>query len=79
MGEYAIRCIRLVLECIDLGTDERAIVNKINAFLNNGTIRYGKGKIECIEDARKFIEYIIQSIGEKLIQNELTCRFKKLK
>ena len=71
IGEYARECINLIVECLECKETEDA-KQKINKFLR--VIENSEKYITSKEDVRKFIQYIIKSIGEPIISNELLRR-----
>lgn len=73
LGKYAIKCIGLVIECLTLEKSED-VMQKINTFLVHGDANNLKRRISTIGEAKQFIEFVIGSIGEPLIRNELSHR-----
>lgn len=73
LGEYSAKCISLILESINCSKSEEVIqkANKFCAFQNTDT--YTK-YFSSIGEVTQFFEFIIQSIGEPLIRNELSRR-----
>lgn len=73
LGKYAERCIQLILKCLD-STEPDEIIKEVNQFLG-GTVEYNsKQRIHSIKEARYFVEYIIQQIGEPVLRDELSNR-----
>ena len=68
LGEYAIDCIKLIMECSEIEKIEE-VQQKINGFLNNTD-----KNVLSTEEIAGFIGYVINSIGEPLISNELSRR-----
>lgn len=68
LGEYAIDCIKLIMECSEIKEIEE-VKQKINKFLNNTD----KNALSA-EEITDFIRYVIDSIGDPLISNELSRR-----
>lgn len=75
MGEYAIRCIQLVLDCVNLPAGDD-LGRKINQFLNDGGTESNDWKGVSEEEAWKFLYGIVLYIGENLIQQELLRRIR---
>lgn len=77
IGEYATSCINLIIKCLKYEKIDE-VKNELNKFLCSD-----KGSdeelIDSAEKAKKFIKYVIDSIGEPIIRNELHRRLSNAK
>lgn len=77
IGEYARNCIDKIIKCLKYEKIDE-VKNELNEFLCSD-----KGNkqelIKTAEDAKKFIKYVIDSIGEPIIRNELHRRLSNAK
>ena len=80
MGQYSTECIHLLLDCLKLDGIEE-VKCKINEFLNFTDCETDKNnslsKMMTNDDVIPFIKYLVNSIGEPMIRNELTERLLK--
>lgn len=73
LGEYSAKCIGLILECLNCDKNED-IIQKTNRFLGSENATAPTEYLSSISEVTRFFEFIIQSIGEPLIRNELYRR-----
>ena len=76
LGEYASKCIELFIKCLKID-DIEEVKKEINIFLDCSSADVNKKIIISNEEAKKFLQGILQSIGEPLISRELARRFSK--
>ncbi len=73
LGEYSAKCIGLILECLNSNKSED-VIQKTNRFLGAENTTASTEYLSSISEVTRFFEFIIQSIGEPLIRNELSRR-----
>lgn len=77
IGEYATSCINLIIKCIKYEKIDE-VKNELNEFLCSDK-ESDEELIDSSEKAIKFIKYVIDSIGEPIIRNELHRRLSNAK
>lgn len=77
IGEYATKCINCIIKCLNYENIDK-VKNELNKFLCSNNESEQK-LIESDEKAKNFIEYVIDSIGEHIIRNELHRRLSNAK
>lgn len=77
IGEYARKCINCIIKCLNYEKIDE-VKNELNEFLCSGKKSEQKF-IDSAEKAIEFIKYVIDSIGEPIIRNELYRRLSNAK
>ena len=75
LGEYACRCVHVMLKCFKCTSGEK-IIPILNEFLMSEDSMDSAKRISSLEDAKGFIEFMKDAIGEPLIRNELSRLWK---
>ena len=73
LGEYSAKCIGLILECLNCDNSED-VIQRINRFLGSEDTIASTECLSSISEVIRFFKFIIWSIGEPLIRNELSRR-----
>lgn len=77
IGEYARKCIDKIIKCLKYEKIDE-VKNELNEFFCSDKESDAK-IIDSAEKAKKYIEYVIDSIGEPIIRNELHRRLSNAK
>lgn len=77
IGEYARNCIDKIIKCLKYETIDE-VKDELNKFLRSDK-ESEQELIDSAEKAKKYIEYVIDSIGEPIIRNELHRRLSNAK
>lgn len=77
IGEYARKCIDKIIKCLKYEKIDE-VKNELNEFLCSDKKSEQK-LIDSAEKAKKYIEYVIDSIGEPIIRKELHRRLSNAK
>lgn len=72
IGEYARKCIDKIIKCLNYEKIDE-VKNELNEFLCSDK-ESTQEVIDSANKAKKYIEYVIDSIGEPIIRNELHRR-----
>lgn len=75
LGEYACRCVNVMLKCFKCTSGEK-IIPILNEFLMSEDSMDSAKRISSLGDAKGFIEFMKDAIGEPLIRNELSRLWK---
>lgn len=75
LGEYACRCVNLMLKCFKCTSGEK-IIPILNEFLMSEDSMDSAKRISSLEDAKGLVDFMIKAIGEPLIRNELSRLWK---
>lgn len=75
LGEYACRCVNVMLKCFECTSGEK-MIPILNEFLMSEDSMDSVKRISSLEDAKGFIEFMKDAIGEPLIRNELSRLWK---
>lgn len=77
IGEYATKCINCIIKCLNY-KNINEVKNELNKFLCSDK-ESGPKVIDSAEKAKNYVEYVIESIGESIIRNELNRRLSNAK